>query len=176
MQIRRTRPDIKKNDLVLLYHWNSVIDLLFYRGRIFTVGIVLDVYEKDSRAYCDIKGLYTARILKRLSIFRCRHQKQPAVSSANEEYQVDRLRKKAQQFVFLIDIPESDKLIYLMTFISRLSELTDFISHYFITALADRRLLYAQRDIEKKTELLMNNLDKMINEVHKKKAQVKGNE
>lgn len=170
MQVRRTRPGAAKNELVLLYHWSNPLELLWYKKRTFTVGIVLNTYEKNSITYYDIKGLYTAKLVKRNGLYRGIHVKRLSGSTANEEYIVDRLRKKAQQFVFLIDIPESDKLIYLMTFISKLSELTDFVSHYFITPLADRKRLYNETDIMKRAELLTAKLDIMINDVQKKKG------
>lgn len=170
MQIRHPRKEPAKNELVLIYHWKNPHELLFYSGCRFTVGVVLETYEKESQSWCDVKGLYTARLIKRSSLYRGIHRKESLPVSVNEEYQVDRLRKMAQQFVFLIDIPESDKLIYLMTFISKLSELTDFISHYFITVQTVRRSLYNERDIEKKADLLMRKLDEMIKEVHRKKG------
>ena len=78
------------------------------------------------------------------------------------------LRKKAQEFVFLINTEESEKLIYLMNFSNDFSEFSDFVTNYFILGYNDRFRIFSESDVYKKYLMLHAMLDKLIVKTQKR--------
>jgi ATP-dependent Lon protease len=159
---------LKVGETLLIYTFRSVFGVLNYKKRIVTVAKVTKEINAAGDPMVELKGIGRARLSRRLKLnegtfIYIAHDK---IDGAEEL--ADKIRKMAQQFVFLIDIPESDRLIYLMTFITQLNELIDFISHYFITNQKKKWKLYTELDLEKKSLLLLSILESMINEVTKK--------
>lgn len=78
------------------------------------------------------------------------------------------LKRKAQEMVFLIDVPESEKLIQLLNYIIDYNQLVDFITHYFIKRQKERDYLYREFDPDKRGVWLSLLLDDLIEDIKKK--------
>lgn len=159
---------LKVGETVLVFPIRSFLAPLFYRKRLVTVAKVLKEINSAGVPMVELKGLGRARLDSRKQIYQGSYVRVFLPKIRDAENYAERIRKKAQEFVFLIDIPESDRLIYLMTFITQLNELIDFISHYFITNSKQKWRLYTELDLRKKSELLIDILDSLISDVHKR--------
>lgn len=161
----RWRADLKEGDKVVVYTFGGVCGLLRSRGRIATLATVISRIEGKGTVMVEVRGEKRVRILSRI---RFRSAVCSAISVTfpdDHEDRSERLRKKAQEFVFLIDIPESDRLIYLVSFIQGLSDIADFISHYFIVDPDKKRILYNLSGTDERSAALEHYLDAMIDDL-----------
>ena len=159
---------LKPGETVLVVTTRNILDPVFVRKRYITVAKVTHEINSAGLPMVEIKGMSRAYIESRENLHMGTYRKADSSPLHNAEYTADLIRKKAQEFVFLIDIPESERLIYLMTFITQADELIDFISHYFITSFKIKWRIYNHNSRQKRAELLISTLDKLINDVKKK--------
>ncbi len=115
----------------------------------------------------EVKGLHKV-IVKSYKKESAYFEEVLPIMNGKTENVVGGLRKKAQEFVFLINTEESEKLIYLMNFSNDLSEFSDFVTNYFILGYNDRFRVFSERDVYKKYFMLHTMLDKLIAKTQKR--------
>ncbi len=150
-------------------------NFIFPKRQIGTIAKVTKSLESKGIAMVEIRGLSRARITKFQSLLSADCTEIiDALSEKNG--MMETLRKKAQEYTFLMDINESDRLIYLMNFITSLNEMTDFISNYFISEFKNKLKLYQETDVQKRALLLVLILEKQLKNVRKIKSGIITNE
>lgn len=152
-------------ETVLVFPFRFFLAPIFYKNHIVTVSKVIKEINSAGIPMVELKGLGRARLSNRISMHFGNYSRVSYNNIPNSDALADSIRKKAQEFVFLIDIPESDRLIYLMTFITQLNELIDFISHYFITNSQKKWKLFTELDLQKKSTMLLSILNTLIHDV-----------
>jgi hypothetical protein len=150
---------------VVVYPVRSSLNIIFPSGGIATLAEVVKVIDGKGVPMVELRGIKRVRIRSRRKFSCVRVDEIGDFSPAETDDRAELIRKKAQEFVFLINIPESDRLIYLMTFIRGLSDITDFVSHYFIIDISKKRRIYRITDPVKRSVLLEKFLDGMINRI-----------
>jgi ATP-dependent Lon protease len=156
---------LSAGDNVVVYTIHSLFGLIFARGKIATLATVVRIIEGKGTVMAEVRGDMRVRIVSRRR-FRSAHCREiPVTLPGDHEARSERLRKKAQEFVFLINIPESDRLIYLVSFIQGLHDVTDFIAHYFIVDHQKKKALYALTDVSDRSLALEHYLDAMISDL-----------
>lgn len=161
----RGREALEPGKSVVVYTFGSLRELIFAGGRVATLASVTKLITGSGPAMAEIRGEKRVKILSRTFTKRVQCADIPQHLPDAHEDITERLRKKAQEFVFLIDIPESDRLIYLVTFIQGLSDIADFIAHYFIIDQAKKKVLYREADPGTRGGILEKYLDRMIDDL-----------
>ncbi|MDY6967105.1 MAG: LON peptidase substrate-binding domain-containing protein [Spirochaetota bacterium] len=163
---------IKAGDKILAFPVRSIFDIIFYRNKIATIAKV-DNFEIIDSNYSKIKLKGISRVrLKKVNKNRYAFYDNIEVDEGNPDklkMMMDVLRRRTQELIFLINSKESDKLIYLLNFLTDSSQLTDFISNYFVTKFVKRFSLYNEINIEKRVRRLISILGKLT-----KRLKVKG--
>lgn len=157
-----------KDETVLVRTFRGIFSLYGVRKPLVTVAKVTRELDSSGIPMVELKGMGRAYIKNKRTMHWGTYKTLSYAPTSNAELRADTIRKKAQEFVFLIDIPESERLIYLMTFITQLNELIDFVAHYFITNNRKKWLLYRELDLTRKSSRLIHILDELILEVQKK--------
>ncbi len=158
----------KTGDIVAVWSVEKISDIIFPKNKIVTIAAIQSIKTENEKCIIELKGQYWGRITKRKRFYNCTSSKISETILENEEYITNIIRKKAQEFVFLININESEKLIYLMNFITKSNELIDFVSNYFIINFKKKFTIYKEPDLTNKADLLISMLDSMITNVRKK--------
>jgi hypothetical protein len=163
----RWRADLKEGDRVVVYTFRGVWGFLCARGRIATLSTVISRIEGKGSVMVEVRGEKRVHILSRIRFRRAVCSPIAVTFPDDHEDRGERLRKKAQEFVFLIDIPESDRLIYLVSFIQGLPDITDFIAHYFIVDPDKKQILYNLPGTDERSAALEHCLDAMIDDLRR---------
>ncbi|MBN1501738.1 MAG: LON peptidase substrate-binding domain-containing protein [Spirochaetes bacterium] len=158
------------DSLIVVPVWN-LWSFLFPSNRIGTLAKVTRTLDSRGIAMVEIRGINRVNIKRRQSLLFADCSDTEENIHENSDM-IEKLRKKAQEFVFLIDINESDRLIYLMNFISSLNEMTDFLSNYFISDFRDKLRLLNETDVNSRSNLLLAQLDKQLVKVNKLKNRI----
>lgn len=161
------RNELKEGDNVVVYTFAHAWELVRAHGRLATLATVIKVTQGKGATMAELRGERRVLILSRKGFGKAVCGAIPVMLPEDHEQRAERLRKKAQEFVFLINIPESDRLIYLVTFIQGLADISDFISHYFITDPARKRSLYRLHDADRRSRALEQYLDAMIDDLRR---------
>jgi ATP-dependent Lon protease len=163
---------IKKGDRVLAFPIRRLFDAIFYKNRIATLTEVMEKTNSDDKIKIQLKGLSRVRIKKIQRQQRAMYR----LIDENIEYRneglVEDLRKKSQELIFLINVNESDKLIDLLSYISDINQLTDFISNYFVLDFKGRYRLLNELNLLKRGSLLTKIMEKLILRIRKKNKDV----
>jgi hypothetical protein len=138
-----------------------------FQPRLATLVEVINT-RKDP-AQVEVRGLLVGRLRARpapgYAVFReCR----PA-SALSDENLIPSLRRRAQEFVFLVNTAESERLIYLMNFITDPEELADFTANYFVPDEGTRRRIYRETVVARRMELVIRRLDTLIAGIGRRK-------
>lgn len=152
----------QEGEMIVVLPISSPFDLLCARNKVATLATVTRIVEGGSEQVAECKGEKRVIIRSRKGFYNAQLKESELISEDGLEDVVERLRKKAQEFVFLINIPESDRLIYLMNFIHGASDLSDFIAHYFIIDQWKKGKLYRKTDVPARCNLLERYLDGMV--------------
>lgn len=161
-----------KDDMLIVMPIRCVMDFIYVGNRHVVLASVENIKDVSGSRIAEIKGLRRGKIIKRRKMNVGDFIGQDLAGGEHLQKSGITLRKKAQEFVFLMDIPESERLIYLINFISDPVELTDFIAHYFVIDFKKRLLLFEAESGQKRFDLLLNILDAMIAEVKSEKGAV----
>ena len=156
------RADLKEGDKVVIYTFTEPLELLRSRGRIVTLATVISRVEGKGAAMFEVRGERRMKIVSRRRFRRALCADIPVTFPSDHEDRGERLRRKAQEFVFLINIPESDRLIYLVSFIQGLHDIADFIAHYFVVDPVKKGVLYNLPVTDERSSTLERYLDAMI--------------
>ena len=163
--------DIKTGDKILAYPVKTALNLVLYRNKIATLTVVLEKTEDEKTVKLLLKGLIRVRLKK---INKLQHADFTIIDEENihdiEQIGED-LRKKAQELIFLINVEESDRLINLISYLTNIHQMADFISHYFIMKPDRRFKLYRETNIHKRSQNLLEMLDTIIANVKKKQRE-----
>ncbi len=132
---------------------------------------VLKIEPLNKHYVLSLKGLNRARVDKRHGLFSCSYTIIDEKVQANPEI-TEKLRKKAQELIFLINVDESDKLIHLLNFISDAVQLSDFIANYFILDYNERVALLNNADVTSRINTILRLLTMLIDNIqHKKRSE-----
>ncbi len=156
-----------RGDRFLFIPYNCLIKRLF---KLHYMGVLCEITsEKNSedKVIYEVKGLHKV-IIKNYKKDSAYFEEIFPAKNGKTENVAGSLRKKAQEFVFLINTEESEKLIYLMNFSSDFSEFSDFVTNYFILNYKDRIRIFSERDLYKKYLMLHAMLDKLIIKTQKR--------
>lgn len=163
---------LKKNEDIIIFPVTNILNYYLNIDKKGLLAKVSEVKKSVGQNMVEVRGISRVKIIKQhgLNYVDCR------VVEEKEKYDltlVEELRKKGQEFVFIIDIPESDRLIYLMNFISDIHEMTDFISYYFVNDFKRKLILLRESDPLKRARILLEYLNYQISNVKKIKVRLK---
>jgi ATP-dependent Lon protease len=140
--------------------------------RLHNVGVLAEVLKVEllNKQYVvSFKGISRARVDKRHSLWTCSYTVIDEKAHINAEM-TEKLRKKAQELIFLINVDESDKLIHLLNFIPDGVQLSDFIANYFILDYNERVALLNNTDVTARINTILQLLNLLIDNIqHKRK-------
>jgi hypothetical protein len=159
-----------RDDMLIVVPVKNMMDFIFAGRRYAVLASVVHIREAAGSRVAEIRGLRRGKIIKRRKIYFGDFSPHDLISGEHLQKSGIALRKKSQEFVFLMDIPESERLIYLINFISDPVELSDFIAHYFIVDFKKRLQLFEAKSAEKRLVILLKFLDEMIAKVKKEKG------
>lgn len=145
-------------------------DLIIMRNRFATISEVADVTVDGEVSKVLLRGIDRVRLLARKGLREAYFRHLEADMRERPEKAVDELRKKSQELIFLINVEESDRLIHLLNFLSDLSQLSDFISNYFVVDFRKRLRLYRESDANARASMLVALLDELITKMKRKNA------
>lgn len=155
-----------KGDTFLLSPGYGLLRRLFHPCLATLVEVI---NAKKEPAQVEVRGLRVgwlrARPAPGYAVFReCR-----PVSALTDENLIPPLRRRAQEFVFLVNTAESERLIYLMNFITDAEELADFTANYFVPDERTRRRIYRETRVARRMELVIRRLDTLIAGIGRRK-------
>ncbi|MCX8123656.1 MAG: LON peptidase substrate-binding domain-containing protein [Spirochaetes bacterium] len=156
-----------QGDTVIVYPVKSVHDYFSIKN----VGVLAEVMKvelSDTTYLLSLKGLKRVKILSRKGLFQCQYEEIDETLPAKTEL-AEKIRKKAQELIFLINVDESDKLIHLLNYISDGAQLTDFIANYFILDYDERITLLNTIDVKQRIAKIITLLDELIAGVKRKR-------
>ncbi|MCP4134033.1 MAG: hypothetical protein GY754_23885 [bacterium] len=161
--------DIKKGNKLLTYPIRSVFDIFFHKKKLATLAEITDLEITEKFVKIQLKGLSRVKLKKinkfQVANFEFMQIEQKQVSEDLGET----LRKKSQELIFLINVDESDRLINLLNFFIDLNQISDFIANYFILDFRHRYKIFNELDLQKRCGILIIILDKLIEEMKKKR-------
>ena len=82
-------------------------------------------------------------------------------------YTMDKLKKKSQELLFLINIKESDQLIDLLNFSINPIQNINFVTDHFITKFSHRYKIYNCSSIEEKAKIVLKHITKIVKKLDK---------
>ena len=163
----------KPGDTVIVYPVTRFMDYV----HLHNVGVLAEVLKVEllNKQYVvSFKGISRARVDKRHSLWTCSYTVIDEKSHINAEM-TEKLRKKAQELIFLINVDESDKLIHLLNFISDGVQLSDFIANYFILDYNERVALLNNTDVTARINTILQLLNLLIDNIqHKRRNESSG--
>ncbi|MDY6934947.1 MAG: LON peptidase substrate-binding domain-containing protein [Spirochaetota bacterium] len=167
--------NIKVGDRILAFPVRNIIDIIFYKNRIATIAKVSEVKNIDENyTNIQLKGISRVR-LKKVHKLKSGYYERIEKGRGNSKslrILIEDIRKKSQELIFLININESDKLIYLLNFLTDISQLTDFISNYFVLKFPNRFDIYNELDSYKRALKLIPLLTDLINNLKDKEKSI----
>ncbi|HOU85180.1 MAG TPA: hypothetical protein PK158_10085 [Spirochaetota bacterium] len=156
-----------RGDRFLFVPYNCLIKKIFKLNYLAVLCEITGEKNSADKIIYEVKGLHKVVIKKYKNNSAYFEEIFPGINRKTENV-VGSLRKKAQEFVFLINTEESEKLIYLMNFSNDFSEFSDFVTNYFILNYKDRIRIFLERDLYKKYLMLHAMLDKLIIKTQKR--------
>lgn len=156
-----------QGDRVIVYPVKSVRDY-FSMNNVGVLAEVLKVELSGSMYLLSLKGLKRVKILKRQGLWDCQYTEVDEIQTVKTDM-AEKIRKKAQELIFLINVDESDKLIHLLNYISDGAQLTDFIANYFILDYDERILLLNTIDVKQRITKIIALLTELITGIKKKR-------
>ncbi len=156
-----------QGDRVIVYPVKSVRDY-FSMNNVGVLAEVLKVELSGSMYLLSLKGLKRVKILKRQGLWDCQYTEVDKIQTVKTDM-AEKIRKKAQELIFLINVDESDKLIHLLNYISDGAQLTDFIANYFILDYDERILLLNTIDVKQRITKIIALLTELITGIKKKR-------
>ncbi|MEW6527663.1 MAG: LON peptidase substrate-binding domain-containing protein [Spirochaetota bacterium] len=160
----------KPGDTVIVYPVKRLKDYV----HLTNLGVLAEVLkvELSNKLYLlSLKGLNRVRVDKRHGLWTCSYTILDEKVQVNTEI-TERLRKKAQELIFLINVNESDKLIHLLNFISDGVQLSDFIANYFILDYNERVALLNNTDVTSRINTILQLLTVLIDTIqHKRRSE-----
>jgi ATP-dependent Lon protease len=159
---------MKKGDIVLVRAIRFAVDIILPWKKIATMAEVTDIVASENTETIVFKGISRVTISRMKGFKYGEYRVIEEGRCLNTEHYVDSLRKKSQELIFLINIEESDRLIYLLSYLSDLNQLADFIANYFVIHFRRRYALLLEEDLCKRAEALLVILDVLINKIKKK--------
>ncbi|HQE59302.1 MAG TPA: hypothetical protein PLA54_08940 [Spirochaetota bacterium] len=156
-----------RGDRFLFVPYNCLIKKIFKLNYLAVLCEITGEKNSADKVIYEVKGLHKVVIKQYKDNSAYFEEVFPGINRKTENI-VGSLRKKAQEFVFLINTEESEKLIYLMNFSNDFSEFSDFVTNYFILNYKDRIRIFSERDLYKKYLMLHAMLDKLIIKTQKR--------
>ncbi len=163
---------LKKGDKVLAYPIRSLFDIIFYKNKLATLAEITDINKYENSFRLKLKGLARTRLINIDKNHLAESEPIGRNNDAAGRLLADRLRKKSQELIFIINVDDSDKLIGLLNYLVDLNQLTDFISNYFVMDFKERYKLYRESDVLKRSTALISILDKLIYEMKSKQKEI----
>jgi len=153
---------LKKGDKILAFPIKNLFDILLIKLRVATLAEITEVRNDKEKIVLHLKGITRARIKKFKGINEALFEISSSKIDSSDQELLKELRKKAQELVFLINVPESDKLIELMNFLVELNQITDFITNYFILDYKSKINLLNNTDVKNRSNKLLIKLNQLI--------------
>ena len=154
--------DLKKGDKILAFPIKNLFDILLIKMRVATLAEIMEVGNHNEKIIIYLKGIARARIKKFKGIHEASFEISSSKIDTSDKELLNELRKKTQELVFLINVPESDRLIELMNFLFELNKITDFIANYFILDYKLKKDLLNTIDIKNRSNKLLRKLNQII--------------
>ena len=85
---------------------------------------------------------------------------------------MEKLKKRSQELIFLINIKESDKLIEMLNFTIDLTKMMDFISDHFVTKFSNRYKIYNCINSENRAKLILNEITDIVNKINRSTGKI----
>ncbi|MEJ5362693.1 MAG: LON peptidase substrate-binding domain-containing protein [Spirochaetota bacterium] len=160
----------KPGDTVIVYPVKRFKDYV-HLTNMGVLAEVLKIELLNKQYVLSLKGLSRVRINKRHGLWSCSYSIIDEKVQVNAEI-TEKLRKKAQELIFLINVDESDKLIHLLNFISDAVQLSDFIANYFILDYNERVALLNNADVTSRINTIIQLLTMLIDNIqHKRRSE-----
>ncbi|MCL1833671.1 MAG: LON peptidase substrate-binding domain-containing protein [Leptospirales bacterium] len=154
--------DLKKGDRILAFPIKNIFDILLIKFRVATLAEIIEIGNDNEKIILHLKGITRARIKKFKGIHEALFEINSSKIDTSDQELVNELRKKTQELVFLINVPESDRLIELMNFLVEVNKLTDFIANYFILDYKLKKNLLNTIDVKNRSSKLLKKLNQLI--------------
>ncbi len=156
-----------QGNTVIVYPVKSLRDY-FSINNVGVLAEVLKVELAGNMYLLSLKGLKRVKILKRQGVWNCQYAEIDQTQTIKTEI-AEKIRKKAQELIFLINVDESDKLIHLLNYISDGAQLSDFIANYFILDYDERIELLNTIDVKQRITKIIAILSELITGIKKKR-------
>ncbi|MBP8082623.1 MAG: hypothetical protein KAZ87_05405 [Spirochaetes bacterium] len=156
-----------RGDRFLFIPYRRFLKKLFKLRYLAVLCEITGEKKTDDKILYEVKGIHKV-VIKTYKKNSAYFEEVLPVMNRKTENISGSLRKKAQEFVFLINTEESEKLIYLMNFSNNFSEFSDFVTNYFILGYNDRFRIFSESDVYKKYLMLHAMLDKLIVKTQKR--------
>ena len=162
-----TADSLVAGEKIIAYPIRSILDILFYRNRIATLAEVISISREGENCTLGITGITRVRLKQIRSLDSAEYVISYDDTGELTAAQLDILRKKIQELVFIINVSESDRLINLLNYLVDAGQMTDFIANYFVLDFKNRyRLLYTP-DIVKRSADVIDIMDRLIKKIKK---------
>jgi ATP-dependent Lon protease len=160
---------LSNGDMVLAYPIRTLLDLVFYHGRIATLAEIIEIKIKGDKATLTLRGIARARLKKLRRLTSADYESIDDKGPGCHPRLIEEIRKKSQELVFLINIDESDKLIRLFNFITDPHQITDFVASYFISDIKKKFKMFREIRVAQRGEFLLLTLNRLINSIKNKR-------
>jgi len=137
------------------------------KKRVSTLAEISSVEIKGKIVVLQLKGLKRVKVTKLYGIHLAEYITLAEELSNYDKALTVELRKKAQELIFLINVQESDRLIELMNFIIDVSQISDFLSNYFVLDDETKIELLNKTDISDRSKLLQSKIEQVIEKLGK---------
>lgn len=155
-------------EIILACPVRTIMDIALPFRRIATLAEVMEINEEKNAVTLQLKGTARARIRRIRKLNRADYEiVVPQIQDAGELK--DRLRKKSQELIFLINVDESDKLITMLNYLVEIHQLSDFVANYFVLDFRQRYRIFVESDLAKRGRLLIKILDLLIGRMKKRR-------
>jgi len=162
--------DLRENGEAVVLPVRTMLGLAFARGRTAVRARVAKVDDSGGLRRVEFQGLGRVKILRITDLKYAAYLDVPEGHGEADQEWLEKLRRKAQELVFLINVDTSDRLIHLLEYIVSLGQLSDFLANYFVLRFSRRQRLIRIADPVKRADLLISLLDKIIKAYKKKKG------
>jgi len=159
--------DLKVGQEIIVYPIRKFTDLFQLKKRVSTLAEISSVEIKGKIVVLQLKGLKRVKVTKLYGIHLAEYITLAEELSNYDKALTVELRKKAQELIFLINVQESDRLIELMNFIIDVSQISDFLSNYFVLDDETKIELLNKTDISDRSKLLQSKIEQVIEKLGK---------
>ena len=166
IDISPSSQDISVGDTIIFAPVNGILSLFYTKKKFGSLCRILDKQELTSQIKLKIVCKDKVAITKVDNLKNATYSRLNEKNTPNNPV-IEKLKKRSQELIFLINIKESEKLIELLNFAIDSVKMIDFISDHFITKFSHRYKIFNSDTIENRATLVLNHITKIVNKINK---------